>query len=239
MKLYRLYLLLNIPVFLLSAKQSQSQTFNMFGLKAGISLTGLSTYNEYGPTTYPNQHSYISDSASLFNYVSYDIGMFAEWFNTKHFCLSSEIHYLVKASSNTAEYTVPNYILAPEGNHWENGSLDDKIQYLSLMLLPRYRISITPSSEGNVYIFGGPVIEFILKDEGSYTQPNYIYKSNSLNNIGGMLGIGFEWSSRLSFEIRIEHDFIGPYNFKYRSEEIARRYTVITFLTGVSLFKTK
>jgi hypothetical protein len=51
------------------------------------------------------------------------------------------------------------------------------------------------------------------------------------------LGFGFEWKRLLTFEVKIDHNFKGPYKFVYEKDEIHRRYTTITFLAGISLNK--
>lgn len=231
------YAVLIIFLIKLFSCPSNSQTFTNFGIKAGCLITGLGTSNVNEPVTSDIPKPYVSDSSFPFSYFSYDIGVFAEWLNSEKFCISTELHYTVKAENKTSQYIVPNVVYIPGGNYWERGYLKDKAQYLSFQILPRYRLVVTPDKKDNIFIYAGPSFDILLKDESFYSQPNYIKAGGFIRCIGGVLGFGFEWKKILAFEIRVDHNFKGPYKFVYENDEIARRYTTITFLTGIALNK--
>jgi Outer membrane protein beta-barrel domain len=237
--MFRRSFIVLIGAFLLLSGHTHSQTFSKFGIKAGFLITGLHTFNKSDMFTGYMANTFIGDSSKFFSSLNFDVGLFTEWFNSEKFCISAELHYRVKEEPDTAYYIVPNRHFDYELWQWiwEKGNLHDKAHYLSFQILPRYRVVVTPDKKDNIYIFAGPTFDFLLSDESSYTEPNYISTGGLVRNIGAVLGAGFEWKKWLIAEIRIDHDFTGPYNFKYKNDEIARRYTTLTFLVGISFGK--
>jgi hypothetical protein len=232
-----IYLISIILIYL--SLPCHSQTFSKFGIKGGFLITGLHTFNDNNMYTGYMANTFISDSSKFFSFINIDIGVFTELFNSERFCVSTELHYRIKGEPDTAYYIVPNRHFDYELWQWiwETGNLHDKTHFLSLQILPRYRIVVTPDKKDNIYIFAGPTFDFLLSDESFYTEPNYISNGSFIKSFGGVLGAGFEWKKWLNAEIRIDHDFTGPYDFKYNNDIIARRYTTVTFLLGVSLGK--
>ena len=229
-----------IILLLITAENTHSQTFNKFGLKGGFSVSGLSTFNPKTPSTIYGTNLYIYDKSDYFNFFSFAIGVFTEWFNSEEFCLSAELHYSVKGETDKTIYTVPDPNHLNIGNEWENGMLNDKAYFVSLQMLPRYRVGISEKGEDNVYIFAGPTFNFLVSNKSTYSQPDYIKNKGPLGDIGGAFGIGFESNKTYSFEIKLDYNLTGSYDFKYENDVVTRRYNSISVVTGIAfseLFK--
>ena len=227
-----------ITVILLSSavNNSCSQTLGKFGIKGGFIVTGVSTFNEYKPYTLDRANLYIYDKSDYFNYLSFDIGVYAELFNSEEFCVSTELHFSIKGESDQETYLVPRLISSSLGqNTWETGDLSDKASFLSLQILPRYRAGISKNNEDDVYFFAGPVFNFMLKNYGVYTQPKYFVRKGFPGDIGGAIGLGYEINSKFMLELKLDYSFTGSYNFTYGNEKITRSYNTFSVLTGIAL----
>lgn len=226
-----IYILLSTAV-----NNSHSQTLGKFGIKGGFIVTGISTFNEYKPFTLDQANPYIYDNSDYFNYLSFDIGVFVELFNSEEFCISTELHYSVKGESGEETYRVPYLISSGFGqNIWETGELSEKAGFLSLQILPRYRAGISKNNEDNVYLFAGPVFNFMLTNYGIYTQPEYIVRKGFPGDIGGAIGLGYEINSKFLLELKLDYSFTGSYDFTYRNEKITRSFNKFSVLTGFVL----
>jgi hypothetical protein len=225
------YIMLSIAI-----NNSYSQTLGKFGIKGGFIVTGVSTFNEYKPYTLDQVNPYIYDNSDFFNYLSFDIGIYAELFNTEEFCVSTELHYSIKGESGEETYRVPHLISSSFGqNVWETGVLSDKASFLSLQILPRYRAGISENKEDDIYFFAGPVFNFMLTNYGVYTQPEYIVKKKFPGDIGGAVGLGYEINNKFMLELKLDYSFTGSYNFTYGNDEISRSYNTFSVLTGFAL----
>jgi len=230
------YLILLFFLLLLPSLSSlNSQTFNKFGIKGGFAISGLSTFNQQKPVSNNRTNLYIYDKSDFYNFFSPDIGVFAEWFNSEEFCLSTEIHYAVKGEKDKAVYTIPAPYNPNQTNDWENGELNDKAYYLSLQILPRYRVGISEKGEDNVYIFAGPAFNFLVSNKSSYSRSDYVKTKGFMGDFGGAIGIGFEVDRIYTCEIKLDYNFTGSYDLKYDNEKIARGYNSFSFLTGIAL----
>ncbi len=227
--------LLIILLLLITAKNIQSQTFYKYGIKGGFSVSGLSTFNPQKPFTNNGTNLYVYDKSDFFNFFSLDIGAFAELFNSEEFCVSAELHYLLKGESDKVLYTVPDPNNLNSGNEWENGALNDRAYYLSLQILPRYRVGISEKGEDNVYLFAGPAFNFLVSNESSYSQPKYVITKKPFGDIGGAFGIGFESNRTFTCEIKLDYNLTGSYTLKYGNVEVTRRYNSISVLAGIAL----
>jgi hypothetical protein len=217
-------------------KNSYSQTIGKFGIKGGFITTGLSTFNEHLPYTLDQANLYIYDNSDFFNFLSFDVGIYAELFNSEEFCVSTELHYLIKGETDIATYRVPRLISSYNGqNFWEMGTLIDKASFLSLQILPRYRAGISKEEDDNVYFFAGPVFNFVLANNGTYTQPKYVVYKGFLSDIGAAIGLGFEVNRKFMLELKLDYSLTGSYDFIYKNEKIRRSYDAFSVLTGFVL----
>ena len=228
-------LILLFFLLLPSVNNLYPQTFNKIGIKGGFAVSGLSTFNQKNPFSINRTNLYIYDKSDFYNFFSFNIGVFAEWFNSEEFCISTEIHYLVKGEKDKGVYTIPGPYYPNQTNDWENGELNDKAYYLSLQILPRYRIGVSEKGEDNVYLFAGPAFNFLLSNKSTYTRPDFIKTKGFMGDFGGAIGIGFEVDRIYSCEIKLDYNFTGSYDLKYDNERIARGYNSFSFLTGVAL----
>jgi len=228
--------LINFLILISVINSSYSQTIGKYGIKGGFIVTGLSTFNEYPPYTLDQANPYIYDNSDFFNYLSFDIGIYAELFNSEEFCVSTELHYSVKGESGREIYQVPHLISSYLGqNIWETGELYDKASFLSLQILPRYRAGISKNSEDDIYFFTGPVFNFMLTNDGVYTQSQYIVRKDFPGDIGLAIGLGYEVNSKFMLELKLDYSLTGSYDFTYRNQKITRSYNTFSVLTGLAL----
>lgn len=217
-------------------ENSYTQTIGKFGIKGGFIATGLSTFNEHSPYNLDQANLYIYDNSDYFNFLSFDVGIYTELFNSEEFCVSAELHYLIKGEADLSTYRVPRLISSYNGqNIWEMGTLSDKASFLSLQILPRYRAGISKGGDDDVYFFAGPVFNFMLADKGTYTQPKYVVYKGFLGDIGGAIGLGFEVNRKFMLELKLDYSLTGSYNFIYRNEKIQRSYNTFSVMTGFAV----
>ncbi|RPI13350.1 MAG: PorT family protein [Ignavibacteriae bacterium] len=204
-----------------------SQTENKFGIKAGCIFTGISTSNDDKNLFY--------DSSTFLNHLNYTVGFYKEWFNTEKFCLSTELIYSTKGDINVFVKLVKD-VSTNQGEFYESYYVSNRFQYLSLQLLPRYRIVLAPKSE-NMYIFGGPSLDLLVNNYISDDRTDFKKIDNMKLELGAVIGLGVELMNFLTFEFRFDHNFTGPYTISYGDKTIARRYSSAVFYTGISFNK--
>lgn len=209
--------------------ESHPQTFHKIGFRGGLIFTGMATSSEA---------SVFSDSASFLNFLSYEFGVYAEMFNSKHFCLSTEFHYRVKGERNPNFNKVIRPVTLNNGQYYEYRYLSDRFHYISLQILPRYRIAITHTDE-NLYLFGGGVLDLLIYNTNSGDNETVDDIKNFKLDFGATAGIGIELMNFLTFEFRYEHSFRGPYELSYGDKTVTRSYNSLIFLTGISFNKLK
>lgn len=215
-----------VSIFLLN-QAAYGQILYNYGLKGGVTLSGISSTNE----------SIITTNNSFFvNFLSYDFGIYAELLNSKKFCVSAEVHYIARGNDN------PNFnkIIYVEQSNGENifksKFLNDRFQYISFQVLPKYRFVITPSGE-NLYVFGGPRIEFLTGNSNSGGFTNTMDLKSFRTDFGATLGLGAELINFLILEFRFEHNFRGPYTFSYGDKTASLLHNSFSFLTGIAINK--
>lgn len=216
-------------------KSSPSQTFSKYGLKAGFLTSGLSTYNQFPPFTLNKPNLYIEDESDYFTYLNLDAAIFAEWFNSEEFCVSTELHYSIKGEKDKIPYLLPNAKFNNTTGSYETGFLNDKAGYLSLQILPRYRAGISDDGMDDLYLFAGPTFNFMVNDMSSYSDPKYIERKGFLGDIGAAFGIGFELEKIYTFELKLDYSITGSYSLKYGNDKVTRRYNAFWVLGGVAL----
>lgn len=225
-----LFLLLITCLF--TGYTTNAQTFSKIGFKGGFALSGISTFNNKPIKSGDKLNAFVSDSTFFFNSVSVDLGITAELFNSKYFCLSAELHYLQKGDARV-EYFTPDVQIRENGSFDAAGNLDDKAYYLSLQILPRVRIPLSYEGD-NYYFFGGPVFDLKLSDKSEFSNSNFIINQKR-TDVGIALGGGFELADALGIELKYQYDFTGPYSFIYKGEEIVRRYNCFVISLSYTL----
>lgn len=210
-------------LFFLHLNNCSSQIVNQFGLKGGIIYTGFNSSDDE-----------VLNSISSLNFISFDLGIYAEFFDKRYFNISTELHYIVKGERNSNAFLVPLRENTSQGNVWTFKYMNDTYQYLSLMLLPRYKFLLT--NEDKLYLFGGPRFDFRIGNTNSDSE-NSLHVSNFKLELGGTVGIGGQFRDVLLMELRFEYNFTPTYQFEYGEEKTTRNHNTLAFLLGVNLRK--
>lgn len=202
-----------------------SQFISNFGVKAGLLFNGFATsdvgnlYNDTKPTD--------------FNYIGYDFGAYAEILNSKHFCISTELHFLTKGETDASSTPIAVPVKSNQGEFYDYFRFSRTFSYISFQLLPRYRLIIT--GHDKISVFGGPRIDYLVAD----SNPEYpdALKINSQFEYGITFGLHGLVIDIVSFEFRYDYNFSSTFKFGYGDETITRKHHSLTFLAGVSLKK--
>jgi len=217
-----------ITIFLLLTFCSagiNSQVINKFGIKGGLIISKL-TLSEY-----------ISDAFSYepereYKFLSMDVGIYAELFDSRFFCISTELHYNIKGEEAYQDFEIlqPN----KQADGFEYLTVSDRFHYLSLQLLPRWKYLV--NSQDKLYLFAGPRIDLRVANSKSGGKED-IKLSNNVIEPGLTVGIGNEIWDLLTIELRYEMNFTSVYKVSYGSTSISRKNNSFTLLAGLSLKK--
>jgi hypothetical protein len=202
-----------------------TQTFNKFGIKSGLIFNGISTQNDGAS---------IVEESAIFNYLSYDFGLFGEFFNSKKFCISTELHFTAKGEKNAAYVIITKN--TTQGQIYDFEYLSDRFYYISLHTLPKYRFFHSSRNE-NLYVMAGPKFDFLISNSNSDNYENSLKIKNSNLEVGALIGFGIEVWDIVSFEFRFEHTFTPVYKLSYNNGNITRHHNALVFLTGLNLKK--
>ena len=82
-------------IYFLLCGNADSQIINKFGLKGGALLNNLTSYDD--DAVYTGFYRNYTEKSLL---LSFDLGLFAEFFDSPKFCVSGELHYNVKGEEN-------------------------------------------------------------------------------------------------------------------------------------------
>lgn len=222
-----LYFLKSIFLFLLifSSNNLESQFINKFGLKGGVSLSKI-TLSSYIPGILSREPE------GKYKLLTVDLGLFAELFDSRYFCVSTEIHYTIKGEESFEDLKViqPN----KDFNEFNYKSINDRFSYLSFQILPRYKFIV--NSQDKIYIFGGPKFDLRISNNNSL-QNEEIKFSNGKIETGIIVGIGNEIWDLLFIEGRYEYNFTDVYTINYDVTKVSRKNTSFNLLIGISLKK--
>lgn len=201
-----------------------SQTPNKYGIKGGVVFTGIINSG--------NDNNLFFEPYIVSDYVNFSAGIYKEWFNTRKFCLSTELIYSIKGDhDDTLKYYEP--VQTIHGTMYEMNYVSNRYQYLSLLFLPRYKFAITPSGE-NMFICGGPGAELLIGSYFSGDNENVHKLEKYSASFIAAAGFGVELMDFLFLEFRVTHSFSGPYKLKFINQTVSRSYTSASFYTGVS-----
>ncbi|RPI13348.1 MAG: PorT family protein [Ignavibacteriae bacterium] len=217
-------------VLFLTSAVFYSQEENKFGIKAGLVFSGMTKFNN-------DDVIKMTDEPSFFSFVGMDFGFYRQWFTTRAFSLSTEVHYNVKGEKNI------NLIALEPGSSgatFERKYLSNRFHYISFFLLPRYKF-IRSGAGDNFYFFGGPSFDFLISNYYSVDNEPNLQVKNFGFGYGAEIGFGVEFMA-VTCEFIYNHSFTGPYTFSYGSGKSRREYNSLEFIAGValnSLFKKK
>ena len=209
-------------VFLLTF-DCNSQIVSQFGLKGGISYAGFQTSEDK-----------VFNSIPSLNFLTFDMGIYAEMFDKRYFNVSAELHYVVKGERNNNPSAIVLQENTSQGYIWTFKYSNDTFHYLSLQLLPRYKFLLT--NEDKLFLFGGPRFDFRIGNSNSENENSY-HVGNFKFEFGGTFGIGGELRDVLLMEFRYEYNFTPTYKFEYGNETTTRNHNSISFLLGINLRK--
>lgn len=223
----KVYILI-FTIFFLHVITSSSQILGKYGIKAGLVFNGISTGNDI---------SVFTDSSAYLNFLAFDIGIYAELFNTKNFCVSTELHYLVRGEQNPNFIKILTRIPPAYLEIYEYKYLSDRFNYLSFQILPRYILNLTQRNK--LFAFAGPRFELRIGNSNSgIDDDSKIFEmSNYKLETGGSIGFGGEMLDVFSFEFRYDYNFSNIYGLSYRNNIVYRKHNSLTFLLGLSLSK--
>lgn len=215
-------------VYLLLTCNADSQIVNKFGLKGGALMNNLTSYDD--DAAYTGFFKNYSEKLLLLNY---DIGIFAEFFDSPKFCISGELHYNIKGEENKNSVR----ILAPDKTNPElytYQGISDRFSYISLQLLPQWRFEINSSDK--LYLFAGPKFDYRA---GNYNSDDIegVEIPDSKVELGFAAGIGNIMWELVYLELKYEHSFTDVYSIRYGSEKYSRYNQTFLLLMGVSLKK--
>ncbi len=214
-----------IIIFLaLNFSRSDAQLINKFGVKGGVILSGMMS-SGYIPVIMQNQ----SDNA--YHFLTFDAGVFVEWFDSKHFCLSTELHYNIKGEQKENPFKL--LYLAANGEY-KYGSVSDRFQYLSFQLLPKWKFIVT--QEDNVYLFLGPKFDYRVGAYNADTDEDIKVSSGKMET-GFAIGFGNEVWDIFRVDFKYEQSFSSVYNITYGPTTVSRRNASFVVLLGISFKK--
>ncbi len=210
---------------ILAGQNSSSQVVNKFGIKGGLILSKLS------------MNEFVSDAFSYeperkYKFLSFDIGLYAELFDSRFFCVSTELHYNVKGEESFEDFMIlqPNR----QNDGFEFKKVNDRFHYISLQVLPRWRFMV--NTEDKLYVFGGPRFDLRIGSSKSGGTSD-IPLSNGIIESGFTVGFGNEFWELLITEFRYEINLSNVYNITYGNTVVKRKNHSFSLLMGLSLKK--
>jgi hypothetical protein len=221
----KIFLFILLLIFI---KFSFSQVINKFGIKGGIILSQLSYSSNFSPglVTDPKNYS--------FSCLKPDIGVYAEFFDSRTFCTSVEIHYLVKGEDVKNPLKVKYFETINNNTAYRYINVNNRLNYLSFQILPRWKFIVR--SDDKMYLFGGPVFSYRVSNSSTDFSPSIEFENNKLLT-GFKAGYGIELWDLFLLEISYSHDFTNAYAITYRSEKLERQHNSFELIAGFSLKK--
>ncbi len=151
------------------------------------------------------------------------IGVFAEWLDLPGFSVITEASYVQKGMKTDV------VVVNGDDPFTFIRKLDNRIDYLSLCVLPKYRISMGLAS---LYLAAGPRMDIKLgAASGSLYDPDeYLKDPLKDSTFGGEAALGVK-ASRFSAEIRYGRDFTSCLD----SDLVDVKNWSLSFLVGIEL----
>jgi hypothetical protein len=218
-----------ITMFVLLAalcpRENYSQVINKFGIKGGLIISKLTlSENVSDAFSYEPEREY--------KFLSMDVGIYAEMFDSRFFCISTELHYNIKGEEAYQDFEIlqPN----TQADGFEYRKVSDRFHYVSLQILPRWKYLV--NTQDKLYLFGGPRIDLRVANSKSGGKED-IKLSNNVIEPGFTVGIGNEIWDLLTIELRYEMNFTSVYKVSYGNTSVSRKNNSFTLLAGLSLKK--
>jgi hypothetical protein len=216
-----------ITIFLLSfCSPANSQFINKYGLKAGLNFSGLHSSAEL---------DYLATDATTINFrlLSFDVALYAEVLDSRHFCVSTELHYYIKGDSRDNPFTIFN--LTPGGSGtYSYGEVSERFSYLSFQLLPHWKFIAT--HDDRVYLLAGPAFDYRISTWKSEGPEDYKINTGKVE-FALVFGLGGEIGELFNYEVRYQHNLSNVYKITYGDEVVNRSLSSFHVLLGVSLKK--
>ncbi len=208
---------------------SSSQALSRLGVKTGILFSGLTSGDD---------NQFFDSDISIVNFISYDIGFFAEMFTSKTFTLSAELHYNLKGERNQNFIKVITKEESQQGTIYSLKYMSDRFHYISLQVLPRYHFVL--SRNETLFLQGGPCLDYLIGNSNS-EHDNTLPVKNSNFEFAAIAGFGATVNNWLILDFRFQHNFTPTYTFSYGNEKLSRYNNSAVFLVGFVLksFKNK
>lgn len=225
MKRSRIIVFILLFYFILPNQNVNSQVVNKFGLKGGLLLSKLS------------MNEFVSDAFSYeperkYKFLSIDLGLYAELFDSRFFCVSAELHYSIKGEESFEDFMILQQGNTP--NEFVYKKVNDRFHYISFQILPRWKFMV--NTEDKLYLFGGPRFDLRIANSKSGGDSD-IPLSNGIIESGITVGIGNEFWELLSTELRYEVNLSNVYTITYGSTTVKRKNHSFSLLMGLSLKK--
>ncbi|MCK4537354.1 MAG: PorT family protein [Candidatus Krumholzibacteria bacterium] len=178
-------IVVSLAVMIFAAGSVQALPFTSFGIKGGLEFTNQSFDGPYDPD--PNGR------------VGLHIGIFGEWLDLPMFSLLTEVAYVQRGMKNDVLDIGDDSMIEK----------DNRIDYLSISVLPKYKISLIAAS---IYIAAGPRIDYKLRvaDDTIWAEDEAEDYLKDVN-IGGDIALGIDFN-RFSGEFRYSRDFTSCFD---------------------------
>lgn len=188
-----------------------------YGVKAG--LTSSDQTWEFTPKFARNGQI---DSKSTIN-----LGVFAEYSDAKYVSVIAEINYRQKGAKIYLEYTGRD----TSGNVVVPKNIDNKIGYLNVTLLGKFRYPLLPFF--TPYLCAGLKSDYQISNKFDDEDLGFLATESTKQIMGAVIGGGFEIKDLLPVvllaEVRYEFDFNNLYvqdNFKFKNKTLEFRLGV-------------
>ena len=193
-----------IAVLLLCVSTSSAQILKSYGMKVGA-VEAIRTFEYTGNISLPTDNRW-----------GLDVGIFAELFNTPHFTMLTELHYIQKGYSSTELVTTA---ASPDGDGTYS-TLRPRSDFLSFPIMGKLRFG---SDEFEGYGLIGPRLDFLLNaSELDYSSPQF----------GGTLGVGIQFKVSSSPQFLIEGRYSPNFGNAFESQNLAVKNRSFEFLIG-------
>jgi hypothetical protein len=229
MKLLKNFSIVLLMLLLNSSCFVYSQLINKFGIKGGAIVSWLSEPYSDNPVT----ASFEQSKSQTYLFLTFDIGIYAELFDSPKFCVSTELHYVNRGEEKEG----PVKFLAPVENQpgfYEYRAVSDRFEYLSFQILPRWKYEI--NSSDRLYLFLGPKLDYRIGNHNSDGFNDVKFK-NSRAELGLIAGIGNEIWELLLLELRYDYSLTNTYQIEYGSNTYGRKNNSVSLSLGFSLKK--
>ncbi|RPI18234.1 MAG: PorT family protein [Ignavibacteriae bacterium] len=200
---------------------SYSQIIKSYGIKLGPA--GSTQRTEHIGYVY---NPYYQSHAGM---ITFDVGLFAEFFQLKAFSVLTELHYSMKGKEKSEPVSwSPSDPFEPKFVDVSN-----KFHYLSFESL--FKLNIIPGKNRTFYGLIGPRWDFRIANYS--TEDKYIPIDNYKFEFGVTFGAGLEFKNGVLTELRFEPNFTNTYIRVLSDQTNKIRNNLLSVLIGYKLNK--